>query len=152
MCPREENNCDKGESVHSNEPHAHEPYSPEVSTHFSGLSNEDGFFFPMFMRLLSIKPGPYFFFTVDEFMVRLDHLCSACCVSSRHIMRLNHQIHRLCFQKFRRDCRCCCRSLMPRSVSHSARPGRLQRQKLKCGPKGSEKARICAKINKPLYK
>lgn len=37
-----------------------------MSTHFSGLSNEDTFFFPMFMRLLSINPGPYFFFTAVD--------------------------------------------------------------------------------------
>lgn len=86
MRPREDNNCDEGESVHSNDPRAHELSSPEVSTHFSGLSNEDGFFFPMFMRLLSIKPGPYFFFTVDELKVRSDHLSSAGGVSLRRVM------------------------------------------------------------------
>lgn len=85
MGPREDKNRDKEESVHSNGPRAHELSSPEVSTHFSGLSNEDGFFFPMFIRLLSIKPGPYFFFTVDEFKVRSDHLSSAGCVSLRHV-------------------------------------------------------------------
>lgn len=84
MCPREDNNRDERESVHSNDPHARERSSPEVSTHFSG-SNADGFFFPMFMRLLSIKPGPYFFFTVDELKVRSDDLSSAGCASLRHV-------------------------------------------------------------------
>lgn len=85
MCLREDDNCEEGVSVHSDDPRAHELSSPEVSTHFSGLSNEDAFFFPMFMRLLSIKPGPYFFFTVDELKLRSDHLGSAGCVRLYHV-------------------------------------------------------------------
>ena len=40
--------------------------SPDVSTHFSGLSNEEGFFLPMFMRLLNFQPASNFFFTVEK--------------------------------------------------------------------------------------
>lgn len=39
-------------------------------TLFSGLSNAEGFFLPMFMRLLNFKPAPYFFFTVERRRIR----------------------------------------------------------------------------------
>lgn len=39
---------------------------PDVSTHFSGHSKEEIFFFPMFMRLLSFRPAPDFLLTKQK--------------------------------------------------------------------------------------
>lgn len=108
---------------------------PEVLTHFSGLSNDEGFFLPMFMRLLNFKPAPYFFFTAGRKEKRSDtawrgysqHWRSQTPDPRPRILLLffffkMRITHHLCFQGCRRGCQCCCRSLKPRSTSHSGLP------------------------------
>lgn len=110
--------------------------SPEVSTHFSGLSNDEAFFLPMFMRLLNFKPAPYFFFTVEEkkkkrkrWMI-FENIFAIRCSRQQHMcldwsLRNKNEgaTHHLCFQGSRHGCPCCSRSLRPRSISRSTLPG-----------------------------
>lgn len=47
------------------------PKLPDVSTHFSGPSNDEIFFFPIFIRLLSFRPVPDFFLTEQKLNISI---------------------------------------------------------------------------------
>lgn len=109
-------------------PCAPEFCSPEVSTHLSGLSCEDSFFLPMFMRLLNFRAGPYFFFTAAGRRLMLQISCFVSRILENLTVAVDQfsPTHHLCRRVCRHGCQCCCRSPTPASVSRSALPENSQ--------------------------